>query len=617
MVLIALVFIGFTYFSQPSKEEVAQRKVQDSIAAVQAQKEKALQAEQQKQAETARVNADSVITDTATLFGAAKQGKEQEIILKNKLVKLTINTHGGVINKAELMDYKDQQKKNVNLFTDKTAQLNLTLAMKEENLETKDCYFTPTALTDSTAELEIAGKNGSRFTISYKLIPNTYMVNFTVKGESLEPYFMPQQNALMIDWQDSVKQQEKGFDFEQRYSTLTYKINDEGTDYLSETKKAEKEPEETLDWVAFKNQFFSSVLIGYQEFTKVKLSSEPMEKGSGYLKYYRASMKTKFDPSGKQPTTMQMYLGPNQFQLLQKMNKYSLNDKDLKMEHLVYLGWPLFRWINRFFTIYLFQWLSQLGFSMGVVLLLMTILLKLLVYPTTKKSYISSAKMRVLKPKLDEIQKQFPNKSDNMQKQQQIMQTYSKYGVSPMGGCLPILIQSPIWIAMFNFVPNAIELRGQKFLWSDDLSTYDDIIHFSTNVPFLGDHISLFCVLFCATNLVYSWLNMKMQKDSMVGSQAAQQMKMMQWMMMIMPFFFFFIFNSYSAGLNYYYWISLLGSALIMWYLKWRTDDKKLLAKLEANYQKNKENPKKVSGMAARLEAMQKQQEEMRKKQGR
>jgi YidC/Oxa1 family membrane protein insertase len=243
-------------------------------------------------------------------------------------------------------------------------------------------------------------------------------------------------------------------------------------------------------------------------------------------------------------------------------------------------------------------------------------LLKVLVYPTTRKSYLSSAKMRVLKPKLDEIQKKYPNKEDSMKMQQEIMQTYSMYGVSPMSGCLPILIQSPIWIAMFNFVPNAIELRGQKFLWSNDLSTYDDVIHFSTNIPFIGDHISLFCVLFCASNLLYSWLNMKMQKDSMVGQQAASQMKMMQWMMMLMPIFFFFIFNSYSAGLNYYYWISLLGSAITMWYLKWRTDDKKLLAKLEENYEKNRNNPQKVKGLAARLEALQKQQEMQQKKYG-
>ena len=252
---------------------------------------------------------------------------------------------------------------------------------------------------------------------------------------------------------------------------------------------------------------------------------------------------------------------------------------------------------------------------MGIVLLLITILLKILVYPTTKKSYMSSAKMRVLKPKLDEIQKKYPNKEDAMQMQQEIMTTYSKYGVSPMGGCLPILLQTPIWIAMFNFVPVAIELRGEKFLWSDDLSTYDSLITFNQNLPLIGDHISLFCILFCASNLLYSWINLKMQKDSMAATgQAAQQMKMMQWMMMLMPLFFFFVFNNYSAGLNYYYWISLMFSAIIMWFLRWRTDDAKLLAQLEKNYEKNTNNPQKMKGLAARLEAMQKQQQAMQQR---
>ena len=296
------------------------------------------------------------------------------------------------------------------------------------------------------------------------------------------------------------------------------------------------------------------------------------------------------------------------------MNNYSLQEgKDLELDELVYLGWPLFKYINRFFTIYVFDWLTSLGFSMGMVLLLITILLKIIVYPTTRKSYLSSAKMRVLKPKLDEVNAKYPNPEDSMKKQQEIMSTYSKYGVSPMGGCLPILIQMPIWIAMFNFVPNAIELRQQSFLWADDLSTYDDVISWSVNLPLIGNHLSIFCLLFCISNLLYSWLNMKMQKDSMVGQQA-DQLKMMQWMMMLMPIFFFFMFNDYSSGLNYYYFISLLGSAVTFWWLRWRTDDAKLLAKLEENYKKNMNNPEKMKGLAARLEALQKQQEMQKQK---
>lgn len=228
---------------------------------------------------------------------------------------------------------------------------------------------------------------------------------------------------------------------------------------------------------------------------------------------------------------------------------------------------------------------------------------------------MSSAKMRVLKPKVDELQKKYPNKEDAMKRQQEMMTLYSQYGVSPMGGCLPMLIQMPVWIAMFNFIPNAFELRQQSFLWADDLSTYDDLINWGSNIWLLGDHLSLFCILFCGSNLLYSWLMMRQQQESMSGEQA-QQMKLMQWMMFLMPVFFFFMFNKYSSGLNYYYFISLLTSALTMWYLRRTTDDAQLLAKLEENFKNNKNNPnKKMGGFAARLQALQEQQEELRKKQ--
>lgn len=290
---------------------------------------------------------------------------------------------------------------------------------------------------------------------------------------------------------------------------------------------------------------------------------------------------------------------------------YKLGEKDYDLEDLVYLGWPLFKWINRFFTIYVFDFLTSLGLPMGIVLLLITILLRVIVYVPTKKSFLSSAKMRVLRPKIDEISKKYPNKNDAMKKQQETMALYSQYGVSPMGGCLPALIQMPIWIAMFNFVPNAIELRQQGFLWADDLSTYDSVWDFGTNVWGIGDHLSLFCLLFCATNFIYSFMTIRQQRESMSGEQA-QQMKMMQWMMYLMPVMFFFMFNRYSAGLNYYYFISLLASSLTMWYLRKRTDDAKLLEKLEANYQANKNNPnKKAKGLAARFENMQKLAEQM------
>lgn len=225
---------------------------------------------------------------------------------------------------------------------------------------------------------------------------------------------------------------------------------------------------------------------------------------------------------------------------------------------------------------------------------------------------MSSAKMRVLKPKLEAATAKFDKPEDQMQKQQAMMAEYAKYGVSPLSGCLPMLIQMPIWIAMFNFVPNAIQLRGQSFLWMSDLSTYDPIFEWSTNLPIIGDHLSLTCILFCVANLLYSWMTMRQQRDQMVGQQA-EQMKVMQWMMFLMPVMFFFIFNDYSSGLNFYYFVSLFFSAAIMWTLRKTTNDEKLLAILEARYKENQNNPQKMKGLAARLQAMQEQQAELQK----
>ena len=300
------------------------------------------------------------------------------------------------------------------------------------------------------------------------------------------------------------------------------------------------------------------------------LTSIPQEKGSGYLKQYEAKLKTAFDPTGKEITELEFYFGPNDFRILQNASESSSFGKDLELKKLVYLGWPIVRWINRFFTIYVFDWLSKI-FPMGIVLILITLLLKAITYPLVKKSYMSSAKMRVLKPKLEEATKQYNNPEDQMQKQQAMMQEYAKYGVSPLSGCLPMLIQMPIWIAMFNFVPNAIQLRGEKFLWIDDLSTYDPIVEWGTHIWGIGDHLSLTCILFCVANVLYSWMTMRQQRDQMVGQQA-EQMKMMQWMMYLMPLMFFFMFNDYSSGLNFYYFVSLFMSAAIMFILRKTTN---------------------------------------------
>ena len=415
-----------------------------------------------------------------------------------------------------------------------------------------------------------------------------------------------------INWDQLIRQQEKGFTFEQQYTNITYKLKDDDTENLSERSSDKENIDQPVDWVALKNQFFSCIVISADEFSDVSLSSDTLHEGRGYMKNCSVAMYAPFDPSGKHPTDLQFYFGPNKYSELKASNNLSINsDKELQLHKLIYFGWPIVRLINRYFIIYLFDWLTSWGLSMGLVLLLLTLIVKGIVYPFTYKSYLSSAKMRALKPYIDEVNAKYPKPEDAMKKQQEIMTLYSKYGASPMGGCLPMLIQMPVFIALFNFVPNAIELRQQSFLWAHDLSSYDALISWNTSIWPIGNHISIFCLLFCVTQLLNTYYMQKMQ-PSMGGSPEQEaQMKIMRWMMYIMPVMFFFIFNDYSSGLNYYYFLSTLISVLIYIYLRYTIKEDELLHKMQAYYEANKNNPSKRSGMMARLEALQQEQQRL------
>jgi YidC/Oxa1 family membrane protein insertase len=610
-VLIALVLIGFSWYNSPSQEQIEAARMQDSIAMAKQDSLNALAKQQVKNEQ--KDSLTEAKTDSAALFFGALSGTSQKVVLKNEKVELTLDTKGGVIKKAKILDYQDLNgDKDLTLFDEKDQNLNFMLAGKNDNIVTNDLYFTPSEQTDSTVTMTAQAQNGGQVVLKYRL-GKDYLLGFSLQVKGLANAFAPSYKEMEIEWTDHCRQHEKGFSFENRYTTIFYKAAKGDTDNLSEASDENETVEEELDWVAFRNQFFSVALISKENFARnANLVSSLEQKGTGYLKQFDAKLKTAFDPTGQKPSEFEMYIGPNNFRLIQDVEEQSAFGKDLDLEQLVNLGWWLFRLINRWFTLYVFDWLASFGFSMGIVLILITILLKVITYPMVKKSYMSSAKMRVLKPKLEEATKQYDKPEDQMKKQQEMMSLYSKYGVSPMGGCLPMLIQMPIWIAMFWFVPNAIQLRGQSFLWMDDLSTYDPIVEWNTNIWGIGDHLSLTCILFCGAQLLYTWFSMQQQKDQMVGAQA-EQMKMMQWMMYIMPLMFFFIFNDYSSGLNFYYFISLFFSAAIMWTLRKTTDDEKLLAILEAKYQENKNNPKKQSGLAARLEALQKQSEELQR----
>lgn len=601
LVLIVLLLIGFSYFSRPSQEQMeAYQRYNDSIEVVRQEERK----REEKMAAALANEKEEVKRDTSAVFFNAINGNEEFVTIENELVKITLTTQGGRVYSATLKEYLDQEKQPLVLFEGKDVSMNFDFYNKEEIIQTQDYYFTPVNKTDNSVVMRLTADDNSYIDFIYTLHPENYMMDFSIQATGMKDK-LASTNYVDIEWKHHSRQYEKGFTYENRLSNLTYKVTGEGTDNLSEAKDDQEAISGRLDWIAAKNQFFSSVFIADEKFEKGTLNSRPQAEGSGYIKDYSAEMSTFFDPTGQESTNMHFYFGPNHYKTLKSYDKG--RDDKLQLDKLVYLGWPVLRWINKWFTINIFDWLSSWGLSMGMVLLLMTIIVKIIIFPTTWKTYISSAKMRVLKPQIEEISKKYPKQEDAMKKQQETMALYSKYGVSPMGGCLPMLIQFPILMALFMFVPSAIELRQESFLWASDLSTYDAIITFPFTIPFLGNHLSLFCLLMTVTTILNTKFTMSQQDTGQ------QQMPGMKWMMYLMPVMFLFVLNSYPAGLNYYYFISTLISILTMIVLRKTTNEEKLLAGLEAKRAKNK--GKKKSGFAARLEAMQQQQEKLMKEQ--
>lgn len=603
LVLIGVLLVAFSFLSRPSEEQqAAWDRYRDSVALVQ-QQEAALKAK--TEAALANNESNALATDSSSLFFNAIQGTDSLISIQNNVAEITLATKGGRVYSAMLKDYKAQDKTNpIVLFQDDEASMCFNFYNKEGAIQTKDYFFNAVNKTDSSVTMRLAMDSDSYIDFIYALKPDSYLMTFEIKATGMSDK-LANTNYVDIEWSQRARQLEKGFTYENRLAELTYKVKGDKVDNLSASKDDEKElGGATIDWVAFKNQFFSSVLIAEQDFNKVSVKSKMEQQGSGYIKDYASEMSTFFDPTGKQPTKMFLYYGPNHYKTLKALDKGRTEKWELS--RLVYLGWPLIRWINQFVTINVFDWLSGWGLSMGIVLLILTIMVKIVVYPATWKTYMSSAKMRVLKPRIDEINQKYPKQEDAMKKQQEVMSLYSQYGVSPMGGCLPMLLQFPILMALFMFVPSAIELRQESFLWADDLSTYDAIINFPFHIPFLGNHLSLFCVLMTVTNMLNTKYTMSMQDTG-----AQPQMAAMKWMMYLMPVMFLFVLNDYPSGLNYYYFVSTLISVGTMILLRKTTNEEKLLAILEAKKKDPKEMKK--TGFAARLEAMQKQQEQLTK----
>ena len=624
-ILIGLVLITYFNFSQPSAEQIqAQKELAEATRREEFRKDSIVKADEAKFL--------SQIDDNSSLFYNVLKGENKNVTIQNEKIKVDISTYGGRIASVSLKDYEDQNGGNVVIF-DSKDKINVTEANKElngsntinfffksnladRNINTNELFFTPVNATDSSVVMRLDFKKGGRYIdFEYSLLGNSQMVNLNVTAHNMNDIISG--NEANITWKQFIRQLEPGYEFEQRFSSATYKPVDDDSDYLSQMADKSEKVEEPLKWLAYKNQFFSSIMIAGESFTDADIKSETIQKGKGLLKRCTSTMKTPFDPTGAEPTKLQFYFGPNKFDVLKESNALVINnEKDPDLQEIIYFGWPIVRWINRFFVMPLFDLLSGFGLNMGLVLILLTLIVKAVVYPFTKKSYISSAKMRALKPYIDEINAKYTKKEDALKKQQETMALYQKFGASPMGGCLPMLIQMPIFIALYNFVPNAIALRQQSFLWAHDLSSFDSLISWDTYIWPIGDHVSIFCLLFCLTQIINTYYTSKMQ-PSMGGAEMEQQQKVMRWMMYLMPIMFFFIFNEYSSGLNFYYFVSTLMSVFIFIYLRRAVNEQELLKKMEAYAESNKNNPKKQNNMFSRLEALQEQQKRMLEEQER
>lgn len=621
--LIAAIIVGFSFLNRPSEEELAERKrVQDSIALVQAQELEAkliseqitAQLEAEKEATTSSEDLAQQLAAVYGPFAPATQGQEGTITLENEKVRIGVAYRGGRIAKAELKEYKAYGD-SVNplcLFQGDESTLNFTLVTNTNRiLATQNLYFTNAGqTTDTEGNTTLTMRLNTNIEdcyldFVYTLPADDYMVGMSIVPHNMQLALAQNMSSMEMQWNQEIPQQEKGRKFEERYAQLQYMFVGGDIDKLSEQKADRANESARIKWIAYKDQFFSTVMIAEDAFESTTMESAPLNANSHYIKAYKTNTSLPFDINGKQTTNIRYYFGPNHYNTLKAYDKDVVSAEKLHLNELVPLGWKLVAWINKILVIPMFDLFMSWGLHIGIVILLMTLVIKLIILPFVWASNKSSAKMRVLKPQLDEINAKYP--PEKMQERQQAtMELYQKAGVSPMSGCLPMLFQFPVLMAMFWFLPTAIELRGQSLFWADDLSTYDAILTWNRSIPIFGTHLSLFCLIMTIVNIVYTHITMQSQSQG-------QEMKMMRWMMYLMPLMFLFFFNDYAAGLSYYYFVSLLMTIIQTMIFRWTTDDKKVLAEMEANAKKK--GSQKKSGFAARLEAMQREQQRLAREQ--
>ena len=601
--LIAAIIVGFTMLNRPSKEELARRQhVQDSIALV-----KMAEMESQRISDSLQLVAGNA--DEALNTPVEVKPEEQWLTLENEKVRLTLSTYGGVIQRAELKEYHASGD-TVNplcLFRADESSYGFTLVtINNRILHTSSLVFTPVESNEpNKAILRWQGANEEAWLDFVYELSDNYMVHLALKPHNLQTELAQNINSLEFQWRQLIPQQEQGRKFEERYAQLQYMLVGGDMEKLSESKDDSQKESARVKWIGYKDQFFSTVLIADDAFSGSQFTSTMQNRHSGYIKEYTTHSSVPFDLTGKNSTGFRFYLGPNHYHTLKAYDEGVAKEDRLYLNKLVPLGWKIVSWINTALVIPMFDLFTSWGLHIGIVILLMTLVIKLIILPFVFVSYKSSAKMRVLKPQIDAINEKYP--ADKMQERQAAtMQLYQQAGVSPMSGCLPMLFQFPVLMAMFWFLPTAIELRGKSLWWADDLSTYDAVFHWGFNIPLLGDHLSLFCLLMTICNIAYTYITMQSQATD-------PNMKFMKYMMYAMPLMFLFIFNDYAAGLSYYYLVSLGFTILQTMIFRWTLDDQKLLAEMEANKKKKAGKPK--SGFMERLEKMQREQQRLAREQ--
>ena len=615
LLVIGAIVIGFSILNKPSEEEMERMKyVKDSIAQAQKERENVEKIVEEKEVEENIITKEETAPDSTLLlkkaaemgsFGKNIFGENEFYVLENDLLKLTLSKKGGRPYAVKLKNYQTHDSLPLSLFSGDSTIFSIKFPTQQNRVvNTQDLFFDLVSDekvvyakdNDKSIALRIQIEEGKYLEYVYTISPNDYMIDFRMNMNGMDNIIGRNVTALDLAWEIYAPQQEKGKTNENNYSTIFFKHYQDDVDNLPMRTKKELLTEDIstqVKWVAFKDQFFSSVIIAKESFTDASLKSVKLPEEDKFLKVFSANVGIPYE-GGNKAVDMSFYFGPNHFKTLKKYD-------DLGLQNLVSLGKHIIRFINRVVIIELFNFLQKYIGNYGLIILILTVVIKMALLPLTYKSYISQAKMRVLKPQIDEINAKIP-KEKAMDRQKATMELYKKVGVNPMGGCLPMLLQMPILLAMFRFFPTSIELRQESFLWAHDLSTYDSIFSWSREIPILsgiyGNHISLFTLLMTISTI----FSMKMNSQATSGANA--QMPGMKGMMYMMPIMFMFMLNSWSSGLTYYYFLANMITFGQNLFFKRLVDEEAILQKLHA---KKAKSPKKKSGFQARLEKMAKE----------